>query len=1502
MSLMGGRRPRQLAVLSPQSAASPTATTTTTTPPTTASNNGPSSSNHSGRRRPTLAPSSSTAAGEGGKARPLSNLLSQLADFNLDDEQDSSAPKPLPSISEQRPSPSSNSSRSDSSQPPRMPPRRYDRSAAAAAPAPGRYERAARDRDPQPPVPLPEKRYGSDRGANKNYTPSDRLSPSASRGDRDLPTVSEVSPSGRRRIPEPATTKKSSGNTAGEDDGDWLLGDADGADALADLLSKSKSRTNNSVSGRSATPSERSGRSGYTSRTNPEQRALRSQFPGSAGTRNYPAQKIPPKIEGPIGVDSTKSYKRPGIETSPVSSSPRNGMPGAITSFVPRDQPNNRSPESPQSLPTNGNDFSTKYNESSTNGFKTPLMQMIASTRMTSPFIDRSLYPQGGEMGLFRRNSQKTTSSSASATIDLSDPKVIQQLINIAVSDSEGFQIMQIDKIEEKRRQLLSYSSQVGSLQNKIGLESRIRDAAESMIRSGISDSIQLDTSRQQLVDTTRKMEDIAADTWKAVFNLVDTERTLFMHISGVLRWQLLEQQQAANAYPDSSTIRAANDAANRKQLASAESRTREMEQYVDVLKNTISRLELEQEPLRQLASEAQRDLRRIRDDRSAMEESLRKQDDQPTQLDVNRLRLDLATCRADITDLREELSEKKTALANLQLQLEDDQSLIESKDRMISNLLGELEEATTQLEIYHAGGKVTIDRNRTSTLFLGNSGANSLNAKGGSSSNNNMNRVLSEQLKQAVFEQEKLKLLLIQEQEHSTDLETKLRMVRDSPPSSSSKRTLAANESSTAERISDSDTETENDASTKYSRRRGAPNGSRIEIDTNASLKGGRPPMVSEAEFKSLQRENQDQASQIDQLQRRACRFTDLDEKLLRDMNEELETYLGATSPRSLSRPRLPSPFSKSDTEPALPPLPSLQVMLGRLRDTLDSTRKSSERMRELLEQKDTLEKSFGTMQGRLRDADTESNSKLFNLRRDYDALQDELAVVSSRLHDSERLVTDLQEIKMQYEDTSRKLSVAESEVEQFRVDSRAKAIASEREIKDEAARQLSKWERDRERLKTEHQHELDEIQRSMLKETEQATKRLEREIEQVKSTAEQRIQDAVDIEVSSISRKHQYEMEDLGRLHDQVKSDIEKRTVEEMLEIRRRLETAESGLVTSKQQFFVERERLQERIDQVQEEARTLRAQATERSNEWLSKKAELDSNLNQMIAERDDLASQLELTRGKLDEAVAHMSELNTRGAKEVESLRAAHATKVSQLEDQLNEYKSLEDELAAIERSTNEKLAQQEEVISQLNVQLIDEQHRATDAVSRSQEAQAEASDQLHRVERLHREAERDIDRYRRLADEKDDEVLVLKKSLRQKEKELLDKISGAATRTPTANNSSPTSGDPGLRRLLEQKDRDIESARSETRAALADIAVLKRKVELKDREIEDVKSEMRRKAKTVGDKDAMSDEVDRLQIMLMELKTSRVQLLEELDNREHCEHVLKAEVASLKAKL
>ena len=97
--------------------------------------------------------------------------------------------------------------------------------------------------------------------------------------------------------------------------------------------------------------------------------------------------------------------------------------------------------------------------------------------------------------------------------------------------------------------------------------------------------------------------------------------------------------------------------------------------------------------------------------------------------------------------------------------------------------------------------------------------------------------------------------------------------------------------------------------------------------------------------------------------------------------------------------------------------------------------------------------------------------------------------------------------------------------------------------------------------------------------------------------------------------------------------------------------------------------------------------------------------------------------------------------------------------------------------------------------------------------------------------------------------------------------------------------------------MEQKDADINDKSKELRAFKVVFSSLQRRLEIKDREIEAAKKEMKQSAGS--GEDEIGQEISRMQVMLLDLKSTRVDLLEKLDDAQHEVENLKNELSKRK---
>ena len=203
---------------------------------------------------------------------------------------------------------------------------------------------------------------------------------------------------------------------------------------------------------------------------------------------------------------------------------------------------------------------------------------------------------------------------------------------------------------------------------------------------------------------------------------------------------------------------------AGKNELSETETRLAELESYAKSLENTIFRLESEQKPLQKLALESQKTAKQAIDECNAIK-SIAHDDGPVNKLDYNRLRLDHAKTKSQLADTILELDTKKEMLSELQLQLKRDQDVIQNKDRLISNLLADLEQLQSALDIQQMGG--TAQPEQTSMASLGR-----MLGKGRMMDSNEDSKrleIMTIQLEEAIYEREKFKLMVQQEKDRTT-------------------------------------------------------------------------------------------------------------------------------------------------------------------------------------------------------------------------------------------------------------------------------------------------------------------------------------------------------------------------------------------------------------------------------------------------------------------------------------------------------------------------------------------------------------------------------------------------------------------------------------------------------------------------------------------------------------------------------------------------------------
>jgi DNA repair exonuclease SbcCD ATPase subunit len=799
--------------------------------------------------------------------------------------------------------------------------------------------------------------------------------------------------------------------------------------------------------------------------------------------------------------------------------------------------------------------------------------------------------------------------------------------------------------------------------------------------------------------------------------DLINAERTVLKHLGGALRWfesfncrKVIEHSVSMSNAP---TLKVKpSEAELKRKLNSSEERIRELDAQVKVLKNTVARLENEQVPLRELASDAQREARRAREDRDAIKKTLATSPtSQPSALEFNKIKLDYATTRAELVDVKEELDALKDTQASLQLQLEEDQALIQSKDRMIANLLSELEEASTKMELARAGGKVADLSSPThpslSRMMGRKSGNNSPTVTVNGEDNGQMKSMMASQLKDAVLEREKLKLKLQEEVERRTALEQRLEDSERKPSLSSR----------------------DNEVS---------------ELDTRSPrVRGRRSPPVA-----------------------RVTNYGNDDSKLS-TLEEELKKWKGLASkaPSESELGELENAYRSLQRALDLSPrefryhafVQYVEDFIG-LYDQMSSKFKQAARDLAILE--DEKEKLLRQMETERKAQQTSNNA----LDIQYQDLESDYKDVCKRLETLQRESGRIIELQGLVEDQANQLKKFSIEKEKDLQYHQLELEQARAAVKQEVAQMKQRHLLELEEAKKKRENDIEVLYQQIEDERKSVNNRVTKEVELAKLSYGEELNIQFEQKIRKLEEESRSNIEELLASAELEKTRLKSSFQKDQLEAQTRLELSEQALVDTKQQFFLEREKLQEKIDLAQKEVDDLRNRTKSSSEEWVTKKAELQVIIDQLHDEVDSLQSKVSESNRKLELKSREVIEIQGLHEIELKTIEQDNLGRLGQLNEQIEK---LQKHIQELEKRNDQILnqfkdAQQE--IQLLNGDVENQKSKAIKEAQKSQDALDEATDQLARVQRLLKEVNSDVERYRKLADERDNEVLSLKRTV------------------------------------------------------------------------------------------------------------------------------------------
>ncbi|KAF9973792.1 Ribosomal RNA-processing protein 7 [Actinomortierella ambigua] len=111
----------------------------------------------------------------------------------------------------------------------------------------------------------------------------------------------------------------------------------------------------------------------------------------------------------------------------------------------------------------------------------------------------------------------------------------IQIQISQAAVDAKGFEVLYPHQVEAIKNHHASVSNRITALTSRLALESKIRDAAEALLRLHSHKKKLAEQATEHLDAANRKVDQVATELWKLTQLAAELQRTLLQHTAGVL-------------------------------------------------------------------------------------------------------------------------------------------------------------------------------------------------------------------------------------------------------------------------------------------------------------------------------------------------------------------------------------------------------------------------------------------------------------------------------------------------------------------------------------------------------------------------------------------------------------------------------------------------------------------------------------------------------------------------------------------------------------------------------------------------------------------------------------------------------------------------------------------------------------------------------------------------------------------------------------------------------
>lgn len=130
---------------------------------------------------------------------------------------------------------------------------------------------------------------------------------------------------------------------------------------------------------------------------------------------------------------------------------------------------------------------------------------------VTSDFFGPAISLKIGPLFTEQDQYENSTNYTNDSTVpDLNDPLTLNSLMLQAITDAEGFLILNPDRYTDQKKRLVQIFTKFESLQNKLSLEDKIKEATENVLRVNSETNIQVVEAQKQLIKSDAKMRSIS--------------------------------------------------------------------------------------------------------------------------------------------------------------------------------------------------------------------------------------------------------------------------------------------------------------------------------------------------------------------------------------------------------------------------------------------------------------------------------------------------------------------------------------------------------------------------------------------------------------------------------------------------------------------------------------------------------------------------------------------------------------------------------------------------------------------------------------------------------------------------------------------------------------------------------------------------------------------------------------------------------------------------------